>query len=100
MPRVMPTIVPRAYGSHHGLPSPVKAGTRKTPPLSATDAASGPISAAVVDDAEAVAQPLHGGAGDEDRALERVGDACRRPSSQATVVSRPSTGAGTVGRRS
>ena len=28
VPRVTPTIVPRAYGSHHGLPSPVKAGTK------------------------------------------------------------------------
>ena len=27
VPRVMPTIVPRAYGSHHGEPSPVNAGT-------------------------------------------------------------------------
>ncbi len=26
-PRVSPVIVPRAYGSHQGLPSPVKAGT-------------------------------------------------------------------------
>ena len=57
-----------------GEPSPVKAGTTYTPPLSATLAASGPISAALGDDAEAVAQPLDGRAGDEDRALERVGD--------------------------
>ena len=58
------------------------------------DSASGPISAAVVDHAEPVAQPLDGGAGDEDRALERVGDACRRPSCHATVVSMPSVGGG------
>ena len=45
MPRVMPTIVPRAYGSHYGLPRPVKAGTTNTPSVSGTDAASGPISA-------------------------------------------------------
>ena len=51
----------------------MNAGTTYTPPLSGTVAASGPISAAVVDDAEAVAQPLDGGAGDEDRALEGVG---------------------------
>ena len=38
--------MPRAVGSHHGLPSPVRAGTNVTPPLSGTDAASGPISAA------------------------------------------------------
>ena len=36
-----------------------------------------------------VAQPLHGGAGDEDRALERVRRAGRRGCSQATVVSSP-----------
>ena len=46
VPRVMPTIVPRAYGSHHGLPRPVKAGTRKTPPVSGHDSASGPIAGA------------------------------------------------------
>src|SRR4029078_10897516 len=39
-------MVPRAYGSHHGLPSPANAGTRYTPPLSGTVAANGPISAA------------------------------------------------------
>ena len=31
----------------------------------------------LLDDAEAVAQPLHGGAGDEDRAFERVGALAR-----------------------
>ena len=40
VPRVMPTIVPRAYGSQCGAPSPANAGTRYTPPLSGTDAAS------------------------------------------------------------
>ena len=45
------------------------------------------VSAACVDDAEPVAQPLHGGAGDEDRALERVGRFAAR--SQAIVVSKP-----------
>ena len=48
VPRVMPTIVPRAYGSHHGEPSPVNAGTTYTPPLSGTHAASGPVSLASV----------------------------------------------------
>ena len=47
VPRVMPTIVPRAYGSHHGEPRPVNAGTTNTPSVSGTDvAASGPVSAA------------------------------------------------------
>ena len=46
VPRVMPVTVPRARGSHHGLPSPVKAGTTVTPPLSATEPASGPRSSA------------------------------------------------------
>ena len=41
-PRVRPVTMPRAAGSHHGLPSPVSAGTKVTPPLSGTDAASGP----------------------------------------------------------
>ncbi len=44
-PRVMPTTTPRAYGSHQGVPSPVKAGTTNVPLESVTDAASGPISA-------------------------------------------------------
>ena len=44
VPRVMPTSVPRAYGSHHGLPRPVKAGTKYTPSVVSTDAASGPTS--------------------------------------------------------
>ena len=46
VPRVSPKIVPRAYGSHHGDPSPVNAGTNTTPPVSGTLSASGPVSAA------------------------------------------------------
>ena len=46
VPRVRPVMTPRARGSHHGLPRPVSAGTKVTPPLSGTDAASGPTSAA------------------------------------------------------
>ena len=95
MPRVMPTIVPRAYGSHHGLPRPVKAGTRKQPSVSGTVAASVGDLAGVLDDAEAVAQPLDGGAGDEDGALQRVG-VVPSASVQPTVVSSPSTGSGQV----
>src|SRR4051794_9806874 len=38
-------IVPRAYGSHHGLPRPVNAGTTQIPPLSSTVRASASTSA-------------------------------------------------------
>ena len=44
--RVSPTRAPRAYGSQCGAPSPAKAGTRKTPSLSGTEAASASISSA------------------------------------------------------
>ena len=46
VPRVMPRIAPRAYMSQQGAPSPVKAGTTTTPPLSGTVAASASISGA------------------------------------------------------
>ena len=46
VPRVMPTIVPRAYWSQCGAPSPANAGTRYTPPLSGTVAASASTSSA------------------------------------------------------
>ncbi len=96
MPRVMPTIVPRAYGSHHGEPSPVNAGTTNTPSVSSIDVASAADLGRVVDDAEAVAQPLDGRAGHEDGALEGVRRASPSASCQPTVVSRPSTGSGHV----
>ena len=66
VPRDRPTIVPRAYASQCGLPRPAKAGTRYTPPVSGTLAASASTSAELLDDAEPVAQPLHDGAADED----------------------------------
>src|SRR5215213_3009661 len=47
LPRVIPTMVPRAYGSHHGDPSPVNAGTTYTPPESLTLSATDPASAAL-----------------------------------------------------
>ena len=72
VPRVMPTIVPRAYGSQCGAPRPANAGTRYTPPLSGTDAASGLDVGRLADDAQPVAQPLHHRAADEDAAFERV----------------------------
>ena len=98
VPRVRPRIVPRAYGSHHGEPSPVNAGTN--------DDAAGVGHALgeraglrrVGDDAEPVAQPLDRGAGHEDRALHRV-RAPRRRAATRRVVSSPSTGVGCVGPR-
>src|SRR5471030_3402912 len=47
LPRVSPTSAPRAYGSQCGAPRPTKAGTRNTPPLSGTLAASVPDSGGV-----------------------------------------------------
>ena len=40
VPRVRPTMVPRAYASQCGAPKPANAGTRNTPPVSGTLAAS------------------------------------------------------------
>ena len=76
VPRVSPTIVPRACGSQCGAPSPANAGTRYTPPVSGTLARQRFDLRGARDDPEPVAQPLHDRAGDEDAALERV---LRRP---------------------
>ena len=65
---------PRASGSQCGAPSPASAGTNTTPSLLGTWRASASISAAALHDPEPVAQPLHGRAGDEAAALERVAD--------------------------
>ena len=46
VPRVSPTIVPRAYASQCGAPSPVNAGTKYTPSLLSTCAANASISEA------------------------------------------------------
>jgi hypothetical protein len=43
----MPPITARPSGSMYGVPSPCSAGTAQTPPLSGTDAASGPHSDAL-----------------------------------------------------
>ena len=51
----------------------------------------------LADQPQAVPQPLHGGAGHEDGALQRVGRWSRRPASSPRVVSSPSTGSGQVG---
>src|SRR2546427_3171230 len=40
VPRVTPASKPRAYGSQCGAPNPANAGTRYTPPVSSTCAAS------------------------------------------------------------
>ncbi len=77
VPRVRPEISPRASGSQCGEPSPVSAGTKWTPSVESTSRASRSLSAALRDHAEAVAQPLHAGAADEDGALGR--ELRRRP---------------------
>ena len=46
LPRVNPMSRPRAYMSQCGAPSPTKAGTRYTSPLSGTDSARNAVSAA------------------------------------------------------
>src|SRR5439155_876128 len=46
VPRVRPTMVPRAFGSQYGAPSPTKAGTKYTPPVSGTWRARPSVSAA------------------------------------------------------
>ena len=88
VPRVSPTMVPRAFGSQCGAPSPVSAGTKYTPPVESIERASASVSLALLDDAESVAQPLHRRAGDEDRGLERV-RRLRRARRSAIVVSIP-----------
>src|SRR5512143_2260328 len=92
----MPTMVPRAYGSHHGDPRPVKAGTTNTPPESVTEAASGPISAAE----EMMPSPSrsHWMAAPVTKMAPSIAYALVPSASvQATVVSMPSVGAGHVG---
>src|SRR3954468_13131894 len=94
VPRVMPTIVPRAYGSQYGDPRPVNAGTHTTPSVSSTDAASGPASAAFV----MMPRPSrsHWIAAPVTKIAPSYAYVAGPPSAscQATVVSRPSTGSG------
>ena len=75
-PRVRPTMAPRASGCQYGAPRPVKAGTNMTPPLSGTLSAELLHLAARLDRVQAIAQPLHDGAADEDAAFARE---LRRP---------------------
>ena len=65
VPRVRPVMMPRASGRQYGAPRPASAGTTTTPPESGTVARERLDLARRLDDAEAVAQPLHRGAGDE-----------------------------------
>ena len=65
-------ISPRACGSQCGAPSPVSAGTNTTPSAVRHGRGDGRRLGGRADDLESVAQPLHGGAGHEDRTLERV----------------------------
>ena len=44
VPRVRPTIVPRAFGSQSGAPSPTNAGTKYTPSLLASERANPSVS--------------------------------------------------------
>ena len=93
VPRVIPTSAPRAYGSQCGAPRPANAGTRNRPPLSGTVAASASVSLGGLDEPQAVAEPLHDRAADEDAAFERVLQpavrASRRPWSGAGCARRP-----------
>src|SRR2546423_1868387 len=90
----MPTTVPRAYGSHHGDPSPVKAGTTNTPSVSSTVAAKGPTSAA----SRMMPSPSrnHWIAAPVTKIAPSYAYVVGRPSAscQPTVVNKPSTGAG------
>src|SRR5947209_20562734 len=91
----MPTTVPRAYGSHHGEPSPVKAGTTTTPPASGTDAASGPVSLA----SPMMPRPsrIHWIAAPVTKMAPSIAYVIwPGPSDHATVVKSPSAGAGSV----
>ena len=63
----------RASGSQCGAPRPTNAGTRYTPPVSLDAGRERLALAGVADQLDAITQPLQGGAGDEDAALERVG---------------------------
>ena len=68
-PRDRPRNAPRAASSSHGVPSPCSAGTKRTPPLDAADAARRETSAAIARDAE-LDQPVDRAARGEHRPLE------------------------------
>ena len=64
-------MAPRASAFQYGAPRPVKAGTNITPPASGTLSASACTSLLALIALQAVAQPLHDRAADEDAAFER-----------------------------
>ena len=78
VPRVSPSSAPRTSARQWGAPRPTNAGTSTTPPESGTERAIASLSAALREQAEPVAQPLHRRAGDEHAALERVGGLAAR----------------------
>ena len=95
VPRVMPTIVPRAYGSQYGEPRPVNAGTTYTPSVLSTDSASGPVS----DDSSMIPMPSRShwiAAPVTKIAPSRAYWVVPSARVQATVVSIPSVGSGHV----
>ena len=65
VPRVRPKIAPRAYGSQCGAPRPTNAGTTTTPSELGTLRRQLFDIDRRLDDAQAIAQPLHDRAGDE-----------------------------------
>src|SRR5688572_32315839 len=92
VPRVRPTIVPRALASQCGAPSPTSAGTKYTPPVFSTLRASGSVSAA----ASMIPRPSrsHCTAAPAMKIDASSAYAGRPVASQATVVRRPPPGAG------
>ena len=70
--RDRPTIAPRASERQYGAKRPENAGTKYAPPVSATRERQRLDVGGGLDDAELIAQPLHGRAGHRDRSFERV----------------------------
>ena len=101
-PRVRPVTMPRAAGSHCGLPEPGQRGDERDATAVGDRRGQRADLRRRGDDAEPVAQPLDGRARDEGRALERVGDALSpagacAPRSQAQLTVRPSGAGGRSG---
>ena len=89
--RVRPMISPRAYGIPVRCAEPTKAGTSTRRPSRARSPASRSTSGDAGDGFQAVAHPLHGGAGDEYGAFEAVGGLARRPSSPPSSAAHASS---------
>ena len=88
-PRVMPLTRPRASGAQCGEPSPVSAGTKYDPVAGGDRPGERLALGGVGEHAEPVAEPLHRGAGDEDRPLERVARRARAGDVAAAVRTSP-----------